>query len=155
MSMVRGLLVGAGFLIIVASVVVFAINPTALDQYFTEGQNLRFSIMLNRGLMADPNVESVSLVPLSFSSATLDTKVEVEIQGYRTFESTQWQSGFEGGTGTVFAYSFVPVGVYDITFRSFNRGGELCDPLRGCSWVLDDELSGVLTVGTVSEGVVV
>jgi hypothetical protein len=146
MAEMRNVAIILGFVLILVFVGFSIIDPTAFDKYTTPGRDVRFTAHLDRGLLADPNVASVTAqaLPMAVSSASLDTKVDIEISGYKTITTSIWQSQYTGGSGTVYADTYVPYGTYTTIFRSYNRGGEACFPT--CSWVLDSTITKRLTV---------
>ena len=143
-----------GIVLVAGGIIALALDPTITDPYTKSGKYVKFGVFISRGSLAEPNMEQWTATEvagcgnvMSFSTATLDTKVQVKIGDYKMIETNLLQTAWSGGSGWVYGCTFVPNGVYQMTFTNFNRGGEICNPLTGCDWVRDDVITGkILTI---------
>lgn len=150
----KPMIVFVGIVLIVGGVVALALDPTIADQYTKPGKYVKFGVFISRGALADPNMEQWTATEVSgcgnvmaVSTATLDTKVQIAIHGYKTIETNTIQTPWSGGSGWVYGCTFIPAGSYAVEFVNYNIGGEVCFP--SCSWVRDDQVvNKLLTVGS-------
>jgi len=142
-----------GLIILVGGIMAFALDPTIIDAYTKSGSYVKFGVYVDRAILSDPNIVNFNVEEktgcsniMAVSSATLNTKVVIKIADYKQFETTGIDTPWSGGGGWIYGCSFIPIGQYQITYTSFNKGGELCNPLGGCSWQQDDIVTKTLTV---------